>query len=142
MVARKKLYMSLAAVGVTAVIGILAGLGASGTFDSSPGEFPPMESPPTATRAPAPSPTPAPEAKGSTAAPEDSEAKTGIGLVAPDPNFEEALREARLSTRGWKTDFSRHTVPFTEIFSGGPPRDGIPPMVRGLYFFWAGRFPT
>jgi hypothetical protein len=25
-----------------------------------------------------------------------------------------------------QTDFSRHSVPFAEIFSGGPPKDGIP----------------
>jgi hypothetical protein len=25
----------------------------------------------------------------------------------------------------WKTDFSRHTVPFEEFASGGPPKDGI-----------------
>ena len=29
---------------------------------------------------------------------------------------------------GWKTDFSNHSVPFNEIFSGGVPRDGIPPI--------------
>lgn len=27
-----------------------------------------------------------------------------------------------------KTDFSKHSVPFGEIFSGGPPKDGIPPI--------------
>jgi hypothetical protein len=27
---------------------------------------------------------------------------------------------------GWKTDFSKSSVPFGEIISGGPPRDGIP----------------
>ena len=27
-----------------------------------------------------------------------------------------------------KTDFSRHSVPFDEIVSGGPPKDGIPPI--------------
>jgi len=32
------------------------------------------------------------------------------------------------STDGWKTDFSRHGVPLSEISSGGPPRDGIPPL--------------
>ena len=30
--------------------------------------------------------------------------------------------------RGWKTDFSLHTVPYDEIMSGGPGRDGIPPI--------------
>jgi len=32
--------------------------------------------------------------------------------------------------QGWKTDFSRSAVPFGEILSGGPPRDGIPPIDR------------
>jgi hypothetical protein len=31
---------------------------------------------------------------------------------------------------GWKTDFSRHTVPLDEIVSGGPPKDGIPAIDR------------
>jgi hypothetical protein len=30
------------------------------------------------------------------------------------------------STSGWKTDFSVHSVPLSEIMSGGPPKDGIP----------------
>ena len=29
-----------------------------------------------------------------------------------------------------RTDFARHTVPLAEIVSGGPPRDGIPPIDR------------
>jgi hypothetical protein len=29
---------------------------------------------------------------------------------------------------GWQTDFSRHSVPLSEFQSGGPPRDGIPPV--------------
>ncbi len=32
------------------------------------------------------------------------------------------------STRGWKTDFSKHSVDLNEIMSGGPPKDGIPPI--------------
>jgi hypothetical protein len=28
----------------------------------------------------------------------------------------------------WKTNFSRHSVSYREIISGGPPRDGIPPL--------------
>jgi hypothetical protein len=31
-------------------------------------------------------------------------------------------------TEGWKTNFCLHSVPYDEIFSGGPPRDGIPPL--------------
>ena len=30
------------------------------------------------------------------------------------------------STRGWSTDFTRRTVSFDEISSGGVPKDGIP----------------
>jgi hypothetical protein len=33
---------------------------------------------------------------------------------------------ARWRAEGWRTDFSKHTVPLTEILDGGPPRDGIP----------------
>ena len=48
--------------------------------------------------------------------------------VEPDPNFEDALRRAGISRRGWETDFSRHSVSYDEILSGGVPRDGIPPV--------------
>ncbi len=33
-----------------------------------------------------------------------------------------------VSTNGWTTDFSRHSVPLSEFASGGPGRDGIPPI--------------
>ena len=29
----------------------------------------------------------------------------------------------------FKTDFSIHSVSYTEILSGGPPKDGIPPLI-------------
>jgi len=121
MAERKILYRSWAAVGVAAIVGVVAALGTSCGSDSSTKIFPPMVPPTAAARAPAPSPAP-------TIAPRESESESGNGLVAPDPNFREALQDAGLSTIGWKTDFSRHTVPFTEILSGGPPRDGIPPI--------------
>ena len=38
------------------------------------------------------------------------------------------LAVKRYQNEGWDTDFSQHSVPFSEIFSGGPPRDGIPPL--------------
>ena len=38
------------------------------------------------------------------------------------------MDSARFDRRGWKTDFSRHTVSFDEIFSGGVGRDDIPPI--------------
>ena len=31
-------------------------------------------------------------------------------------------------TDGWKTNFCLHSIDYEEIFSGGPPRDGIPPI--------------
>lgn len=34
----------------------------------------------------------------------------------------------RWRAAGWKTDFSKSTVPLGEILSGGPRRDGIPPI--------------
>jgi hypothetical protein len=45
-----------------------------------------------------------------------------------DPAGEDESRIQRYQNQGWQTDFSRHSVPFSEIFSGGPPRDGIPPL--------------
>lgn len=33
-----------------------------------------------------------------------------------------------ISFEGWETDFSTHSVPLAEFQSGGPPRDGIPPV--------------
>jgi hypothetical protein len=36
--------------------------------------------------------------------------------------------EVQFDLSGWKTDFSKHSVPLSEFRSGGPPRDGIPPI--------------
>ncbi|MDX1521242.1 MAG: DUF3179 domain-containing protein [Anaerolineae bacterium] len=30
------------------------------------------------------------------------------------------------ATQGWNTNFNKHTIPYDELLSGGPPRDGIP----------------
>lgn len=43
-----------------------------------------------------------------------------VGLGEASPPAPDALRV------GWRTDFERHSVPFEEIQSGGPPKDGIP----------------
>ena len=37
------------------------------------------------------------------------------------------------ATRQFETDFDRHTVPYDEILSGGPPKDGIPAIDRPKY---------
>jgi hypothetical protein len=45
------------------------------------------------------------------------------------PARDSASREAlQIDTSGWETDFSKHSVPLSEFRSGGPPRDGIPPI--------------
>ena len=63
-----------------------------------------------------------------------SEAANTGSLVEPDPDWEASLASvARFSTYGWDTDFSRHTVPYSDIMSGGVPRDGIPPIYDPKY---------
>jgi Protein of unknown function (DUF3179) len=37
-------------------------------------------------------------------------------------------QELHFDKSGWKTDFAKHNVPLAEFTSGGPPRDGIPPV--------------
>ena len=64
---------------------------------------------------------------------EETSEPTEEVVVEPDPDYKEALARARLRSSGWKTDFSRHTVRYDEIFSGGPPRDGIPPIDRPTF---------
>ena len=54
---------------------------------------------------------------------------TTVGrVIEPDPDYREALRSARIAIDSWETDFSRHTVTYTDILSGGPSRDDIPPL--------------
>ena len=144
MTARKRWFVSLAGLGIVASISAGAALGVSGAFDSK--DSPPSavrQAPATSTPSPdaalTPTPTPArvapaaPDAGAGqvhppTAAINEPTVPGVSSLVAPDPNFQEELRKARINTRGWNTDFSRHSVPFNEILSGGPPRDGIPPL--------------
>ncbi len=42
---------------------------------------------------------------------------------ASEPAVEDELR---VSTAGWSTDFTKHSVPLGEFFGGGPGKDGIP----------------
>ena len=39
----------------------------------------------------------------------------------------------QFSTSGWKTDFSKHSVPLDEISSGGPGKDGIPSIDKPAF---------
>ena len=36
--------------------------------------------------------------------------------------------QLRRLTDSWGTNWDKHTIPYSEIMSGGPPRDGIPPI--------------
>jgi hypothetical protein len=75
-----------------------------------------------------------------------SAALAGIGALAlsargsaPMPKVSAAATpgtpddDLRVSTAGWTTDFSKHSVNLSEILSGGPPRDGIPPIDHPAY---------
>jgi len=44
------------------------------------------------------------------------------------------LDQLRVGTAGWRTDFAQHCVPLSEIGSGGPPRDGIPPLDHPVFY--------
>ena len=46
----------------------------------------------------------------------------------PLDDWQQEMRAARLYPGQWQTDFSKRSVPYAEIFSGGVPRDGIPPL--------------
>ncbi|GAC1320257.1 MAG: DUF3179 domain-containing protein [Thermoleophilaceae bacterium] len=59
---------------------------------------------------------------------------TGCGALkgAGSPPAAAAGRDsdtiAYLRQAGWRTDFNRRSVPLSDFQSGGPPRDGIPPI--------------
>ena len=61
-----------------------------------------------------------------TAAPLMSSPESMVQTV-PDAEAEEArTRYQRLLRAQWDTDFTRTTISFDEIMTGGPPKDGIP----------------
>lgn len=45
-----------------------------------------------------------------------------VAIFTRDDRYE----RLKIATNGWNTNFTRHSVPYDEILSGGPPRDGIP----------------
>lgn len=70
----------------------------------------------------------APPAAPSKAPPSDTSPSLAAPAADPEPAVDLLPPENPPSdaARDFKTDFSRHTVPYAEILSGGPPRDGIP----------------
>jgi hypothetical protein len=62
----------------------------------------------------------------STEGPEAAEAETGTEgevTIMTEDNRPAGLMAV---TQGWGTNWNRHTIPYDELLSGGPPRDGIP----------------
>ncbi len=73
---------------------------------------------------------------GSSAAPVAAVITEGPAPV--DPDYRETLSAAGLSAFFWQnTDFSKHTVPFKGIISGGPPPDGIKPIDAPMFTTFA-----
>jgi hypothetical protein len=61
-------------------------------------------------------------------------ASVPAAIVGRESRAQDDLDDAlSVSTAGWKTDFSKHSVPLSEFQSGGPPRDGIPPIDAPRY---------
>ena len=83
-------------------------------------------------------PTQAPTPAAIPETPEITVTPTPTAIPKPTLSSEEEairkeLRAARISTSGWKTDFTKRSVEFSEISSGGPPRDGIPPLDQPVF---------
>ena len=67
---------------------------------------------------------PAPGGADATAVPVSAE---GVAATVDAEQAEQAREKyERLLRATWKTDFSRTTISFDEIRTGGPPKDGIP----------------
>lgn len=76
---------------------------------------------------PAPATTPA-EWPAASPAPSPPQERAPTPTPRPTAESTPATDRLQVSTFGWKTDFSRHSVPLDEIVPGGPPKDGIPPI--------------
>lgn len=53
--------------------------------------------------------------------------------VTPTPTFLPEESPPAGAAREFSTDFSRHIVPYSEILSGGPPKDGIPAIDQPVF---------
>ncbi|HRQ42076.1 MAG TPA: DUF3179 domain-containing (seleno)protein [Chloroflexota bacterium] len=60
------------------------------------------------------------------AAAEDEATAVPLTSPLPTPALLPAEEPPPGAAREFSTDFTRHTIPYSEIFSGGPPKDGIP----------------
>jgi hypothetical protein len=76
-----------------------------------------------------PSPVPTEmEPEPATDTPEPDDLAVTVPQTSVIPTFDPADKPPRGAIQEFKTDFSIHSVPYNEILSGGPPKDGIPPI--------------
>ena len=123
---KRKLALPVIGLALVAIIGVVGGLAFSGGSSSS--EDVPQLSPAASVAGPptrppsieAPTPLRASELPHGPAG-NTTEARSTEATVEPDPDFQSALRSAGISRRGWQTDFSRHSVPYSEIYRAVSP---------------------
>ena len=70
--------------------------------------------------------TTVPRERATGASPNGTSAPIGTTLTVESGEIDRSQLPA--TARGWATDWSRRTIPLDELMSGGPPRDGIPPI--------------
>lgn len=110
--------------------GVMMVLAACGPRQASPGNASPhpltVESPSYPSADSRPSPAPPSSAPATSAQPEPGRpgpSATPGPTESPAPDA-----PAHINIRGWKTDFSQHSVPYEELADGFPWRDAIPPL--------------
>jgi hypothetical protein len=62
------------------------------------------------------------------AAPPSAPTSSPADMPAPTPTLLPRENPPAGATAEFRTDFSKHVVPYREILSGGPPKDGIPAL--------------
>ena len=123
---RKRDLATLALVLLMAGAACASGTDASGT-DVSGNDVSPSSAEPAAA-------APAPETSEVALSQPGGAGSEPDSTVEPqETDLEELLRNVSFSIRGWETDFSKRSVDLLEIFSGGPPRDGIPPIDKPTF---------
>jgi hypothetical protein len=60
-------------------------------------------------------------------------ASPGAASASPGGEFAADPSDLRVSTTGWRTDFTRASVDLGEFQGGGPPKDGIPAVDEPRY---------
>jgi len=58
---------------------------------------------------------------------------TGTTDATPEASLSPDPDRLRVSTSGWKTDFTKASVDLAEFLGGGPPKDGIPAIEEPRY---------